>query len=64
MSWTKTEVDPYLDKKMNFIIDSASDIDSPPASYDDCAAGSMAYTPDMLNIFQKGNDGEWHRVGG
>ena len=64
MAWTKVEDDPHLDHKESFILDDASDINAPPASYGECAAGSVAYTPDLLNIYQKGNDGNWHKIGG
>ena len=47
-----------------FLLDSKTDISSPPADNAKIAHGSIAYTADLMDIYQKANNGTWTRVGG
>lgn len=48
---------------MEFLIDSASDIGSPPTEYS-YAPSSIAHTPGFANIYEADANGEWVEVGG
>ena len=49
--------------KAAYMLDSASDINSPPAENSQLAAGSFAYTADLGNLWQKDATGTWVKVG-
>lgn len=57
-SWTD---EPH---KATYMLDSAADINSPPAENSKLSAGSIAYTADLVNIYQKNSSGTWVKVGG
>ena len=67
MAWKLMESngDRSKDKyQAEYMIDSANDINSPPAENSKLDAGSIAYTADLLNIYQKSAGGQWVKVGG
>lgn len=57
--------------RKEFIIDSTSDVanlptitksGNLPGASSPCAPGSVAYTPDLVNIYVLGNDDAWHKA--
>lgn len=48
----------------NYVLDSSSDIDSPPEDDYRTAPGSCAYTADLTGIWVKSPAGVWTAVGG
>ena len=66
MAWTKIDSDGDWTEqkhKATFILDSVLDIVSPPSENSQLDAGSIAYTADMANIWQKNASGQWVKVG-
>lgn len=49
--------------KATYMLDNATDINSPPAENSQLEAGSIAYTADLANIWQKNPSGQWVKVG-
>ena len=47
-----------------FLIDSGDDVASLPSTIgtDPCAPGSIAYTPDLMEVYILGNDGHWYNA--
>lgn len=67
MAWHQIESDgnwTHKRHKASYMLDSAGDINNPPDENDQLAEGSVAYTADMLNIYQKNASGQWVKVGG
>lgn len=59
----------HIPDRKRFLISSSDDVNNLPTSTTEgtgingkCSPGSMAHTPDMLNIFILGNDDVWHKV--
>jgi len=66
MAWTKIDSDGDWTEhkhKATFMLDSVLDIVSPPSENSQLDAGSIAYTADMANIWQKNASGQWVKVG-
>jgi len=67
MAWKLIESDgDRTDKvfKGEYMLGSAADINSPPTENSRLEAGSLAYTADLTNIWQKNASGQWVKVGG
>ncbi len=67
MAWTRIESDGDWTKgkhKAEYMLETAADIGSPPAENSLLEAGSIAYTADLTNIWQKNASGQWVKVGG
>lgn len=66
MGWYPVSIDGSTSDKLRkteFLIDSESDISTPPANDAYVAPGSTAYTADLGNIYMKAADGTWTKVG-
>lgn len=50
--------------RATYLLDAAGDIGTPPAENTQLAPGSIAYTADMANMWQKDGNGSWVKVGG
>ena len=67
MAWTIQESDGDWTKEKHratYLLDSASDIVTPPEEDAQLAAGSIAYTADFSGMWQKNSSGTWVKVGG
>lgn len=51
-------------KHKEFLIDSGDDVARLPSTTgaDPCAPGSIAYTPDLMEVYILGNDGYWYNA--
>lgn len=51
-------------KHKSFLIDSGDDVAALPSTTgtDPCAPGSIAYTPDLAEVYILGNDGHWYNA--
>ena len=47
---------------MEFLIDSTSDIDTPPEDYS-YSYGSIAHTPGFKHMYEAAADGSWEEIG-
>lgn len=45
----------------NYLVDSENDLTTLPEGL---PPGSVAYTADLTGMWQKGPDGNWHKIGG
>lgn len=66
MGWKKIESDgDWTEQKhrATYMLGSAADINSPPEENSQLDAGSIAYTADLANIWQKNASGQWVKVG-
>lgn len=67
MAWKLIDSDGKRNDEVfrgEYMLGSAADIDSPPAENSKLEAGSIAYTADLANMWQKNASGQWVKVGG
>lgn len=67
MAWKLIDSDGKRNDEVfrgEYMLGSAADIDSPPAENSKLEAGSIAYTADLTNMWQKNASGQWVKVGG
>ncbi len=50
--------------RATYMVDGPADIPSPPAENSKLAEGSIAYTADLTQMWQKDGNGQWVKVGG
>ena len=64
MAWHLiTQGDDQNSNYMEFLIDSASDISSPPSNYS-YAPSSLAHTPGYAHMYEADASGNWVEIGG
>lgn len=66
MAWRVIESDGSWageNHKAAYMLDNAGDIGTPPPENSQLLPGSIAYTADLKNIWQKDNNGQWIKVG-
>ena len=66
MAWTLIESDGDWTENMHtasYMVDNETDIASPPKENEMLRAGSIAYTANLKNIWQKNANGTWVKVG-
>jgi len=58
-----------LPDRKRYLLSSPDDVDGLPTSSTDgisisgrCSPGSIAYTPDLVNVYMLGNDDIWHEI--
>ena len=67
MAWTRIETEGDWRKekcRASYLLGSSADINSPPEENSQLAPGSVAYTADLTNMWQKNASGQWVKVGG
>jgi len=67
MAWKLIETEgDWTDRahRATYMVDSAADIPSPPDENSLLSAGSVAYTADLTQMWQKDGNGQWVKVGG
>lgn len=67
MAWKLIDSDGKRNDEVfrgEYMLGSAADINSPPAENSKLEAGSIAYTADLANMWQKNASGQWVKVGG
>lgn len=67
MAWKLIDSDGKRNDEVfrgEYMLGSAADIGSPPAENSKLEAGSIAYTADLANMWQKNASGQWVKVGG
>lgn len=57
----KSHYEPGTGNIAEALVDAESDLADLPEEY---APGSVAYTADLTSMWQKGPDGNWHKIGG
>ncbi len=69
MAWNLVGADNSWDgngagkTRCTYLLDAAADIESLPDENSKLSPGSIAYTADMRDIWQKNGQGEWVKVG-
>lgn len=67
MAWTLIKLggdgENYGEGHKEFMLDAAGDIATEPTNAGVIAPGSIAYTADMNNVYQKKSDGTWAEIG-
>lgn len=64
MAWHLiTQGDDQNSNYMEFLLDSASDINSPPSNYS-YAPSSLAHTPGYAKMWESDANGNWVEIGG
>jgi hypothetical protein len=64
MAWHLiTQGDDQNSNYMEFLLDSASDINSPPSKYS-YALSSLAHTPGYAKMWESDANGNWGEIGG
>ena len=67
MAWTKIESEGDWTNgkhRAEYMIGTSADINSPPEENNKLLPGSIAYTADLTNMWQKNASGQWVKVGG
>ena len=67
MAWRLLDSDGDWTKEMHratYMVDSATDIATPPEENSKLEFGSIAYTADFTGMWQKDGSGNWVKVGG